>query len=102
MQLVDRTFECNVHRFKMLIDKLKPTNSLDFKMLHGLLEQRHHQIAELLADGKELSLTLLDFISIEDILAKISEAARTKGTAVIEIPEQISVAEVVHILLVMF
>ncbi len=38
MQLVDRTFECNVHRFKMLIDKLKPTNSLDFKMLLGLLE----------------------------------------------------------------
>ena len=54
MQLVDRTFECNVHRFKMLIDKLKPTNSLDFKMLHGLLEQRHHQIAELLADGKRI------------------------------------------------
>ena len=51
MQLVDRTFECNVHRFKMLIDNLKPTNSLDFKMLHCLLAQRYHQIAEFLVDG---------------------------------------------------
>jgi hypothetical protein len=50
----------------------------------------------------ELSLTLLDFISIEDILAKITEAARTKGTIVLEIPEQISVAEVVQILLIMY
>ena len=51
---------------------------------------------------REFSLTLLDFISIDDILAKISEAARTKGTIVLEIPEQISVAEVVQILFIMF
>ena len=101
MQLVDRTFECNVHRFKMLIDKLKPTNSLDFKMLHGLLEQRYNQIAELLADGNQTLTNLIDFISIDHILAKVTEAARTNKT-VIEIPEQISVAEVVQILLIMY
>ena len=42
MQLVDRTYECNVHRFKMLIEKLKPSNALDFKMLLGLIEQRYN------------------------------------------------------------
>ncbi len=30
MQQVDRTYECNVHRFKMLIERLKPTSALDF------------------------------------------------------------------------
>ena len=51
---------------------------------------------------REFSLTLLDFISIDDILAKITEAARAKGTTVLEIPEQISVVEVVQILLIMY
>jgi hypothetical protein len=48
-----------------------------------------------------LSLTPIDFISIDDILSKVTEAAKTKNT-VIEIPEQISVAEVVQILLIMY
>jgi hypothetical protein len=30
MQQIDRTYECNVHRFKMLIERLKPSNMLDF------------------------------------------------------------------------
>jgi len=30
MQKVDRIYECNVHRFKMLIDRLKPSSALDF------------------------------------------------------------------------
>ena len=48
-----------------------------------------------------LSLTPIDFISIDDILAKITESAKTKST-IIEIPEQIAVAEVVQILLIMY
>jgi hypothetical protein len=30
MQQVDRNYECNVHRFKMLIERLKPNSLLDF------------------------------------------------------------------------
>ena len=48
-----------------------------------------------------LSLTPIDFISIDDILAKITDAVKGKNI-VIEIPEQISVAEVVRILLIIY
>jgi succinylglutamate desuccinylase len=30
MQQVDRTYECNVYRFKMLIERLKPSSMLDY------------------------------------------------------------------------
>jgi len=40
LQNVDKAFECNVHRFKQMIDKVKPTQVIDFKMLLGLIEKR--------------------------------------------------------------
>jgi hypothetical protein len=38
MDKVDRVYECNIFNFKKLIEKLKPSSELDFKMLHTLLE----------------------------------------------------------------
>lgn len=38
MQIVDRTFECNIYRFKKMVERLKPTSQLDFQMLSKILQ----------------------------------------------------------------
>lgn len=58
MQIVDRTFECNIFRFKKLVERLKATSELDFQMLSKILQQREVQIAEMIMDGKISGLLL--------------------------------------------
>eukprot|EP00347_Sterkiella_histriomuscorum_P010784 403374933 len=94
IEVVSKTYECNIYRFQKMIKRLNERSALDFQMLSKILEQRFKQISELLFD---------DFINIQTIIEKIKTAAEKFNMPnEIQFAEKTTIQELLNTFLQMF